>query len=268
MSTGSGKDLNKSEAVENLWAAALSGTLPATLESSLRSRYEETAGGVPFPSVVSWLQALAARFPLPVTSATRTPPSINGDVDATLGDGSSVTFEVKAQVKKPSFADITQSDWIRDQTDLLSRLVATSSAIASHFAGVGANSLASVNVDPKWSDASLHLADLSAITDAGARRQMRVNSSADLTTFIDRKWFLHVTQQGARLCRLGELAPIRHLLTGGSPNWQTKVNQKGRALQSLAPGGETWFTYHLYPNATLKGRHKMHSAAFDGVTWI
>lgn len=268
MSTGSGKDLNKSEAVEGLWAAALGGTLTATLESSLRSRYEETVGGVSFPIIASWLQALAARFPLPVASATRTPLSVNGDVDATLADGSSVKFEVKAQVKKPSFADITQSDWIRDQTDLLSRLVATSSAIASHFAGVGAGGLASVNVDPNWSDESLHLADLSGITDAGARRQMGVNSVVHLTTFINRKWFLHVTEQGARLCRLGELAPVRHFLAGGSPSWQTKVNQKGRALQSLAPGGETWFTYHLYPNATLKGRHKMHAAALNGVTWI
>lgn len=268
MSSGSGKDLNKSEAVEGLWAAILDGSLTSAREAELKGRYEETDGGAPFVEVVSWLQPVGARFPLSVSSATRTPLSVNSDVDATLVDGSSVKFEVKAQVKKPAFVDITQSDWIRDQTDLLSRLAATSNAIAVHFADVGANALASVNVDPSWDETSLHLADLAGVTDAGARQLAGVNSPAALTSFIDRKWFLHVTQQGARLCKFGELAPIKHLLAGGSPTWQRKVNSKGRALQSLAPGGQTWFTYHLYPHPTIKGRHKMHSAALSGAAWV
>ncbi len=268
MSTGSGKDLNKSEAVEGLWAAILSGPLNLTLESALRSRYEQTAGGVPFPSVVTWLQALAARFPLSVTSANRTPLSVNGDVDALLVGGTEVKFEVKAQVKKTGFADITQSDWVRDQTDLLSMLCTTQPSIATHFSGFGAGALASVSVDSIWDAARLHLADLSGITDAGARGQAGVHEPGDLPSFIDRKWFLHVTQQGARLCRFRELAPVKYLLSGGGPSWGTKVNPCGRALRSCSPGGDTWFTYHLYPHATIRGRHKMHAAAFQGVTWV
>jgi hypothetical protein len=268
MAVGSGRDLNKSEAVERLWAAILAGTLTSNLESSLRNRYEKTAGGASFSAVVGWLQELGIRFPLSVVSATRTPPNINGDVDATLGDGSSVKFEVKAQVKKPAFADITQSDWIRDQTDLLSRFVATVPAVNAHFSAVGASELAGESVDPNWSESNLHLADLSGITDAGARQQSGVSSPVDLSSFIDRKWFLHVTGEGARLCRFRELAPIKYLLDGGSPVWQTKVNPKGRALRFQSPDGKTWFTYHLYPHPTIKGRHKMHVAALSGVMWV
>jgi hypothetical protein len=268
MSTGSGKDLNKSEAVEGLWAAILGGTLTSTLESSLWNRYDETIGGAAFSDIIGWLEELCERFPLPVTSANRTPLNVNGDVDADLVDGSSVKFEVKAQVKKPAFADITQSDWIRDQTDLLSRLVATRPPMHTHFSEVGAPVLAGVSVDPDWSESDLHLADLSGITDAGARQQSAVASPAELSSFIDRKWFLHVTQQGARLCKLRELAPIKHLLGGGTPSWYKKVNPKGRALQSRSPDGQTWFTYHLYPNRTIKGRHKMRVAALSGVTWV
>ena len=268
MPPGSGNDLNKSEAVEALWAAILGGTLTLALTSSLKNRYEETTGGALFADIVGWLQALSAEFPLPVVSATRTPLNVNGDVDATLVDGSSVKFEVKAQVKKPAFADITQSDWIRDQTDLLSRLVATTPSVTAHFSGVGAAELAIINVDPTWSEPSLHLADLSGITNAGARQQSGVHSPAALSSFIDRKWFLHVTQQGARLCRFSELAPIKYLLGGGTPNWQPKANLVGRALRSLGPAGEIWFTYHLYTHATIKGRHKMHAAALGGVAWV
>ncbi len=271
MSTGSGRDGKKGEAVEGLWAATLGGTLTSTLESSLKCRYEETAGGAPFSSIVSWLEALASRFPFAVTSAARTPLSVNGDVDALLRDGSPLKFEVKAQVKKPGFDDITQSDWIRDQTDLLSLLVQTDIPTARHFADYGGETLADIQVAGHWDECSLHLADQAGITDVRARRLMGVDQPSDLPSFIERKWFLHVTQEGARLANLCELAPIQYLLRGNMPNWELFANSKGRALRSLAPNGDTWFTYHLYPldvPTKLMGRHKMHAAAFHGVTWV
>ena len=269
MGAGSGRDLNKSEAVEHAWAAALEGSLTAARETELRALYEATGGGASFGTVVSWLRELAGRFPMPVGSASRTSPDINGDVDATLQGGAVAKFEVKAQVKKPVFTAITQSDWVRDQTDLLSRLVDTDPQILNHFNGFGADSLASYSVDPTWTDADLHLADLAGLTSSVARLQMGVATRFDLEAFIDRKWFLHVTQEGARLCRFAELAPIKHLRSGGAHRFEPKVNTTGRAIRSLGPVGETWFTYHLYPPVSnIKGRHKMHTASFEGVSWV
>ena len=98
MGAGSGRDLNKSEAVEHAWAAALEDSLTATREAELRVLYEETDGGAPFDIVVSWLRELAGRFPIAVKSACRTPPDINGDVDAALPDGTVAKSEVKVTI--------------------------------------------------------------------------------------------------------------------------------------------------------------------------
>ncbi len=269
MGGASGMDGNKGEAVEFFWAAALEGTLTASKRSTLRERYEETTGGATFADVASWLTALAARFPYEVSSAKRTPLSVNGDVDAVLTDGSQVKFEVKAQVKKDNFSDIIQSDWVRDQTDLLSLLIVQEGSIGAHFYGFGAAELKGVMVDPAWPAPALHLADLAGITDARARRKVGVEQPADLQAFVDRKWFLHITKEGARLCRFRDIAPIGHLLSGGQTNWRTKVNNVGRALLSLdPPSGVTWFTYHLYQGPGLKGRHKFHPASFAGARWF
>lgn len=269
MERGSGLDGKKGQAVEQLWAALLEGSLTDPEIAKQRRLYDQTHGGAPFAQVVHELNALAARFPLAVASAKRTSPSVNGDVDADLEDGTLVKFEVKAQVKKAAFSDITQSDWVRDQTDLLSRLVQTDPAIRTHFVGFGASELTNVKVDPDWRPPELHLSDIVGLTDGKARSSAGVRKPAELPNFIDSKWFLHVTMQGARLCRYAELAPVRYLLLGGAPNWKTKVNKTGRALLSLgSPTGDTWFTYHLYPSVNVKGRHKLHAAAFEGVAWI
>ena len=46
------------------------------------------------------------------------------------------------------------------------------------------------------------------------------------------------------------------------------VNPRGRAVQSRSPDGQTWFTYHLDPNRTIRGRQRMHVAALSGVTCV
>lgn len=269
MGGASGRDGNKGEAVESLWAAVLEGSLTMSAQSELHARYEETSGGAPFTEVAIWLRSIAGRFPLRVRSAERTPMSVNGDVDALLADGSMIKFEVKAQVKKDDFNDITQSDWVRDQTDLLSRLTRQDHSIHDHFTGFGARALQGVHVDPEWSTQALHVADLAGITNAGARRKAEVRKPADLKAFVERKWFLHVTNEGARLCRFDDIVPIKHLLSGGDIHWKAKLNNEGRALRSLsATSGATWFTYHLYPGERLKGRHKIHPPSFEGVRWI
>lgn len=265
----SGNDGHKSEAVEKAWAALLMDDLDAERREALRGIYDQTPGGAPFAEVVDNLRGLARRFPLKVVSAERTRLSVNSDVDAVLEDGTVVKFEVKAQVKKAKFSDIVQSDWVRDQTDLLSKLVQKDDKIFNHFKPVGADMLKRVKVSHRWSIAQLHLADIAGLTNKDARKSEGVKKPGDLKDFLERKWFLHVTQEGARLCRYSDLAPVRYLSKGKKPNWTLKENKKGRALLSAAtPGGKAWFTYHLYPSPTLKGRHKIHPAAFDGVKWI
>lgn len=263
----SGLDGLKGAAVEQLWAEVLTGSLTRGSMRRLAAQYAATPGGAPLDHIADWFTELASRFG-PVTAAARTPLSVNGDVDAVLRGGASVKFEVKAQVKKPKFADITQSDWVRDQTDALSQLVQTDADIADHFSPVGASALAAVDVDAQWTTAALHAADLAGLTDAKARSKAGVHTTRDLSSFVQRKWFLHITKEGARLCRFDEIAPIKHMLGGGEPIWLPKVNREGRALQSHDQRGRTWFTYHLYPDAKVKGRHKIHSASFVGVRWV
>ena len=271
MTKMSGLDGHKGEAVETLWAEILSGTLTPRKRNALLSRYNQTAGGVPFSDVEKWLDDLASRLRrhIKVVSAVRTPLSVNGDVEAKLRGGGTAKFEVKAQVKKESFDDIIQSDWVRDQTDFLSKLVRTDPSVKRHFKQVGASALGRISVDYAWPIEALHAVDVAGLTNAEARRKEGVGTPADLPDFIRRKWFLHVTASGARLCRYTEMAPIKNWLSNGDLSCALKANRKGQALVCLAPSDDdTWFTYHLYPSEGIKGRHKLHESALRGVAWI
>ena len=272
---GSGQYTRAALAIEKLWAAHLAGTSKAGPMRVLREERAIDRCPVPPATLDRWLGSLTGQLSWQVQRAIQISPFAHADVEVILSSGERRWFEAKSPMSK-KYTQITETDYIRDDTDFLGRLAETDAAGYRTHVGAG---LASWLTAPRsgstyyagWrSLESLYLADLAGLRTRAARTGVAVRTRADLDDYIDSKYFLQVTSEGARVCALRDLAPIRAVRSGYRPQLMLRDNKTGRGLWVLDPdSGRAWSSYNLYRDRRGPyGRHKMHALAFEGVGWV
>lgn len=271
---GSGLANATTAAIEKMLAASLRGDTDEiadqrrVLEDEVRVRRCGMA-----PSLISTLLLEGVRgLELPVKDAVAQPHDRLGDVRASLDDGSFVWFEVKAQTKKDRFDDLTQADWVRDETDFLRWLYVHDGDFAERLPPWVQKQL--LVDDPAtyfgdWDAESLWLADMALIPSAETRDRARLRTVKDLGGLLGRKYVVHLTRQGLRVIPMTSIKPIAGVL-GDAPVEKrfNYSNQTAAAIHLSSPGpttrGSIHFTYHVgYPTCVM-GRHKMHAVSLNG----
>ncbi len=268
---GSGLANASAAAIEELLAAALRGD-DAEVDVQrglLRYEYSIDRCGMD-PELIARLVTQAVdQLDLDVTDAVAQPLDGLGDVRASVRGGSFVWFEVKAQTKKDRFADLTQADWVRDETDLLRWVFHKDERFAERLPQWVASVL--IVADPPsyfrgWNRDSLWLADMALVPSRTARHRAGIESNAALHEFLKRKFVMHLTREGVRIVRLSLLGPVAGVLAGNPVTMQMNyANQSAASIAFASPGpvdrGRVQFSYHLgYPSGVF-GRHKMHAVS-------
>jgi hypothetical protein len=273
---GSGFATSSASGVEELFAALMVGDRVRERRAIGLLQREWSIGwcGIHPRTISAWLTTLAGGLGVNASSAVCQPSSGLGDIELTDAQGQRTWIEVKAQTKKARFAEIVQADWVRDDTDALRWLFHHDSAFAQRiptWAAALLHSRTSARYFHGWNFDDLWIADLGLIFNRRLRLAAGVQTPADLTSFLDRKYVLHVCGQGARLVKLSDLVPISAWRAGASVVRSYRSN-KETAIAVLTssgspPGrGTTHFTYHVaYRKGGVLGRHKLHEAAFHGV---
>jgi hypothetical protein len=198
--------------------------------------------------------------------------------NATTGN---LYIEVKSQTKKVGFRDITQADWVRNDTDFVRHHALNHTFFDSHRA---AKHAVVTDLLSGWTPAGLDVgmlwaADVGLLHDTAKRQHAGAQDGPTLRSFLDRKWLLHVTQSGGRLIRLSDIPAVRSALDGDTLNCRFEENPQApkskrvgvAKIQVLDSKEEPVFTYHLYETKatkTLLGRHKAHARLFDDVPAI
>jgi len=195
--------------------------------------------------------------------------------------GRRVLVEVKAQTKKAKFSLITQADWVRDDTDLLRRFARDDpwfeaaraggwgrGPIRPVLASLAAGASDDLGIGELW------VSDVGLLTSASRRERAGAESAQGLRRFLDRKWLLHVCEEGARLVPLGRIPAVERALSGVHPTFEVLPNKVdytdryGAGKLRVKHGTRTLFTYHLYVTRSkgkLMGRHKVHAALLEDV---
>lgn len=276
---GSGLANASAAAIEELVAAALRRDKHeiAVLQERLEYECSIDRCGMEPARIAHLIQRAVSGLGLDVSDSLAQPLDGLGDVRASLRGGAKVWFEVKAQTKKDRFGDLTQADWVRDETDLLRWMFHSDAAFAKRLpAWVAA--LLEVRNPTKyfggWSRDSLWLADMALLVNRDVRERAGIQAPADLHPFLTRKFVLHLTREGIRIIRLDRLQPIAASLSGAPASiLMNYANKTAASVAFACPGpasrGAVHFTYHLgYPTRVI-GRHKMHAISLvtgrDGI---
>lgn len=270
---GSGLSSFTAAAVENLLAATLRDDLEDVSDQmrALQPEYKLGRCGIAPEEIVQLISLAVDELGLDVTHAVAQPLDGLGDVRATLTDGTKLWFEVKAQTKKGRFADLTQADWVRDETDLICWLANEDTSLANQLPQWVRMALEVSQPDTYfagWSRNSLWLADMALITNRSVRERAGIISEANLQDFLSRKYVLHLTREGVRIIRLDAVAPIAASLTGSSMDVRLNFdNQTAASIAISCPGpaihGSVHFTYHVGYASGVLGRHKMHARSLS-----
>lgn len=266
---GSGLSSFTAATVEELLAAALCKDERAILaqQRALGPEYSLERCGILPAEIVRLVRTAVNELELEVTHAVAQPDDRLGDVRAVLKTGEKLWFEVKAQTKKERFADLTQADWVRDETDFVRWRMTENPSIMDALPVEMQLALRvgeAADYFQDWDRDSLWLADMALLADRDVRERAGVYSPADLPDFLSRKYVLHLTQQGIRIIRLDAIAPITAALAGATADMQ--LNYSNQTVVSVAfacPGpasrGSVHFTYHIGYSSGVLGRHKMHA---------
>lgn len=271
---GSGLSSFTAATVEELLAAALCKDERAILaqQRALGPEYSLERCGILPAEIVRLVRTAVNELELEVAHAVAQPDDRLGDVRAVLKTGEKLWFEVKAQTKKERFVDLTQADWVRDETDFVRWLMTENPSIMDALPVEMQLALRvgeAADYFQDWDRDSLWLADMALLADRDVRERAGVYSPADLPDFLSRKYVLHLTQQGIRIIRLDAIAPITAALAGAAADMQLNYsNQTVVSVVFACPGsasrGNVHFTYHIgYPSGVL-GRHKMHALSLSG----
>lgn len=265
---GSGLYRASTAAVEELVAAVLrrDGDAVADQQEILRFECSIDRCGMEPARIVQLIVRALGQLGLDVSDSLAQPLDGLGDVRASLRGGSSVWFEVKAQTTKDRFAELTQTDWVRDETDLLRWMFHSDATFATRLPAWVSALLEvdnAVRYFDGWSRDSLWLADMALLVSREVRERAGIHSPADLHTFMAKKFVLHLTREGIRVIRLDHLRPVAGLLAGAEASISMNyANRTAASIPIACPGpgsrGGVHFTYHLgYPTGVV-GRHKMH----------
>lgn len=268
---GSGLATVTALAIEELFAALLVGDRDrvAVQQQVLNGEWLGQRCGIAPAQLQTWLTSIVNQAGFPIVQAVASPTSQLGDVEATLSDGTHRWFEVKAQTKKQRFSDLTQADWIRDITDALRFLYDRDPTFAARIPAWAQPTLMVPNSNvyfDGWHFEALWLADFALITSAMLRQQAGVNRPDALGVFLDRKYLLHITQEGARLIQLSAVPSVSSVLHGGVTTRHLRHNRETAtavvvAAAGVHPLGRAHFTYHVLYRSGVLGRHKLHASA-------
>lgn len=269
---GSGRSRDATEAVERLLAALLRNDMDdvkvqvAELNIAHRVGKSRMSGS----KVRALLTKVCASLAWDVRDARAKPTDNLGDVRVVLSTGEVRWIEVKAQTKKSRFADITQADYVRDDTDFLRRFDKVNHEfkmkIGSDLRIALQLNRAITEID-SWSLESLWIADLALIDSIQKKKDARVANQGEIASFLQRKYLLQVCMEGARYVRLDQLGPVDALLRGSNMEIVVRENQGSTAVIQISAGhspgrATTDFTYHIgFKNSDALGRHKLHNYA-------
>lgn len=189
-----------------------------------------------------------------------------GDVEVILADGMIERIEIKAQLEKLRVSQLTEADWVRNETDTLRYLVLHDPKVGAALSPRNRSALAA---DPSdylgWSLRELWLADVAGLDSIPSKLRYGVRSGGQLAEFMSRKHLLHMCDQRDSIRRLAEIGPIRSALAGKAVvQHELKMNKGSEcALQIYVAAAGPVFTYHIYKydyvlGQGFCGRHKLH----------
>jgi len=273
---GSGLANVTTRAIEEMWAASLLLDQDEfnRARRELETQRERGRCGVDVQKLVVCIGRAVRSLGLNVLSAIPHFLDGLGDVRCQLRSGEYMWFEIKAQTTKPRFSDITQADWVRDDTDFVKHLAASHKTIHTTLPPWAAEQLHVANPTQyfgSWTSSQLWAADMCLLSSRTKREVAGVQTASDLMSFARRKILVQIAQPGIRLIRFYEIAPIAAALSGAPVDMKmTKANHSAISIAIASPGrigrGATNFTYHIaYPSMVL-GRHKMHAVSLDTPT--
>ena len=271
---GSGRSRNATDAVELLVAAVLRQDAAETqrIVVSLDAAKRRGASGMSGASVLRLLNQVNGRLALSVRDAKANPSEHLGDVKVSLTDGGTIWIEVKGQTKKDRLSQVTEADYVRDGTDFLRAYAKSDASFNSRIKPKLRNQLEldkPLTFTNSWSLADLWFADLALLETEAKKSRAGVKTPNDLAKFMNTKYLLHVSREGARYLRISELRPVLAYQAGGKFVTELATNRASTALVRVAVGGTpgrstTDFTYHVgYKNVDAAGRHKLHNYAIQ-----
>jgi hypothetical protein len=231
-------------------------------------------GGVGYTasSLVSVLSPIRSVFGPGTWKARTVGPGNVGDVVLERPGADSQHIEIKAQLTLEDFTWIQSADWIRGPTDTLGAIAVTSRVLRAQLeAPLLTRITASYAPAPGWSVSQLWAADLVGLTSAALRRDHAATTASGLRQFAERKYLLHVTQEGGRLFRLAGLPAFGIALAGGLQYEIKPTTPRSQARIWTAAGhrpvrGTVQMVYYLGQNRRDVGGHHVHEAMFDGAT--
>ncbi len=270
---GSGLANQTTRAIEDMWSGALADDQESFHDAVSEHRRQELRGrsGIETAALASAIVQAVKSLNLDVVSSTPRPLDGLGDVRCQLRSGELIWFELKAQTTKPRFGDITQADWVRDDTDFVRYVSLHERVVRSALPSWAIEIL---NVDQPdeyfsgWDFKGLWAADMCLLSNRTKREVAGVRRPADLVSFAKRKILVQIAQPGIRMVPFASIAPIKAVLDGSEVDRQfVKANQSAISIQLSSPGragrGTTNFAYHVaYPSSVL-GRHKMHAVSIE-----
>lgn len=273
---GSGLVNTTTEIIEDMLAAALCGDEGTVLRCEKRLLLEVASGrcGMSPDTVVRLIRDVAASLGAPFEDAVPRPLDRLGDIRARRPDGTSIWIELKAQTMKDRFAQITEADWVRDDTDFLRWMRHNDKDFRRRLPSSIADLL---DVDDptsyfkNWDRDSLWMADMALVSSRVVREGSGIKSPKDLRSFMSKKYIVHLTRQGVARIALTEVTPIAGVLRGDAVNFDFIDSNQTAVSVALASGvtpgrGRTQFTYHVgYPSGVF-GRHKMHAVSLLGAS--
>ena len=263
---GSGLANRNTKLIEELFAAILEDDRSGVKfkRREIDREYEKDQSGLSGKAVAHALSSIANDLGMTFDEVTAHPEDNGGDVKA-ASSGFPTWFELKAQTKKASFADLTQADYVRDGTDFLRKYLLGNAKALKYISAQTASEIglgSGIDVDDRWSIQDLHVADLCLLTSKNSRVKVGVNKPSDLSDFAARKFILQLTQQGARLIKLSEMGPISDILEQKFPSILLKTSNRNELSIQMEYESGVDFTYHIgYKNAP--GRHKLHARALS-----
>ncbi len=269
---GSGLHHGTSTTIERLIAETFAAT--GQLQHIRRALATEVARGrcgVGVDAVSSWIEEIVDHIDLPVRKSETPSPDHLGDIRLTLSDQSHVWIEVKAQTTK-RFSDLTQADWVRDETDTLRWLVKYDHRFRELSSDWVTEQLGILQPADEyfegWGFADLWLADLGLLHSRSRRMAAGIRDPADLPDFLSRKFLLHVSNEGARLIRLDRLQCAQDVIAGGEPfcslnPGSTSDTKLWLSTEGPPRRGSMDFIYYTGYQSGVIGRHKLNHHAVN-----
>ena len=265
---GSGLSYATASAVERLVAASFEGSSTDRPLRDVDAEWRAGLCGVPAKDLARWISQIVSELDLPVVAAQTPSPDLLGDVRLTMADGTFLWIEVKAQTTK-RFDELVQADWVRDATDALRFLRLQEPNFTTLLSPWMLDELDVANPGRHFGNmtfSDLWASDIGLVSDRSRRLAAGIDSAESLRQFLERKFILHVSIEGARIARLDRLRAVEHVLSGASVHIDVRP---GRACEAIVwvgarppSRGEIDFIYYVgYGQHGVVGRHKLHDRA-------